>query len=69
MSAEEFQKSAVMIQRVFEEMYLGNGKNDPSVLTRLDRIEQVLEQLKSWKWILAAATISMVADIIMRHIR
>ena len=50
-------------------MYLGDGKYDPPVLTRLDRIEQILAQLKSWKWIIVAATVSMIADIISGHIK
>ncbi len=50
-------------------MYIGNGKNDPPVVTRLDRIEQVLEQLKSWKWILTATTLSMVAELILQYFK
>ena len=32
-----------MVQKLWEDMYMGRGKNDPSVISRLDRVEQVAE--------------------------
>ena len=69
MEFDELQNHEQMIQRMFKDMYLGHGKNDPPVLTRLDRIEQVLAQLRSWKWIIIAATVSMFAEIIRQYIK
>ena len=60
---------SAMVQRIYEDMYLGRGKNDPPVITRLDRIEQVLDSLKSWKWIMVASTLAMIGDIIAGHIK
>jgi hypothetical protein len=69
MGTEELQGPDTILQRMFKDMYLGDGKYDPPILTRLDRIEQILTQLKSWKWIIVAATVSMIADIIADHIK
>lgn len=57
------------IQRMYEDMYIGHGKLDPPVTTRLDRIEQILSDLKSWKWVLVGATLTMIADLVIGHIK
>lgn len=69
METEDLQNHEAMVQRIFKDMYLGHGKNDPPVVTRLDRIEQILAQFNSWKWIVVAATVSMIADIVAGHIK
>ena len=58
-----------MIERMYEDMYLGRGKADPPVITRLDRIEQVLESMKTWKWVMIGAILTMIGDIISGHIK
>lgn len=57
------------ITRIYEDMYFGRGKDDPSVITRLDRIEQILASLATWKWIMIAAILTMIGDIISTHIK
>ena len=57
------------VTRMYEDLYLGRGKDDPSMITRLDRIEQVLASLATWKWIMIAAIVTMVGEIISSHIK
>lgn len=66
---EELRTDEPMVQRMFRDMYLGRGKNDPPIVTRLDRLEQILGQLISLKWIIIGATIAMIANIIEAHIK
>ena len=57
------------IDRLYEDMYYGRGRDDPSVTTRLDRIEQILSEMRSWKWVLIGAIVAMIADIISSHVK
>lgn len=59
----------VKVDKIFEDMYYGNGNENPSVTMRLDRIERVLSEFRQWKWIIIAATVAMIADIISNHFR
>lgn len=57
------------LDRLYTDFYFGRGKDDPSVVTRLDRIEQIVASLAAWKWIIIAATVTMIADIITSHFK
>jgi len=63
------ENQSTLVQRMYVDMYLGRGKYDPPFTTRLDRVEQVLASLRSWKWIIIGATITMIANIIDGFIR
>ena len=60
---------AEKLARLYEDIYYGRGKDDPSVMTRLDRIEQILATLATLKWIMIAAIVTMIGDIVVSHVK
>lgn len=58
--------------KLYEDMYLGRGKNDPPVTLRLDRLEnsvaEMIRDAEKIKWILIATIASIIGDIISNHI-
>lgn len=57
------------IDKLYTDMYIGGDSDNPSTMLRLDRIEQVLSDLKTWKWVLMVAIVTMIADIISNHVK
>lgn len=62
---------ATLSERVEEleiEMYRGDGKENPSVLSRLALIEEAISSLRTVKWLLAGAILTAVFNIISTHV-
>ena len=54
---------------IYRDMYLGNGPKNPSITTRLFDIERILKDFTAIKWLLIAAIITGVANIVFSHIK
>lgn len=61
------------VDKLYLDMYLGSGKENPSVSTRLDRVEQVIENMTTnhnqIKWALYAALFLLLANLIGAHVK
>lgn len=57
------------VEKLYEDVYVGRDKDNPSIVMRLDRIEQILSDLRTWKWTLIVAIVTMIADIISNHVK
>lgn len=57
------------VDRVVVDMYYGRDKDNPPVTVRLDRLEQVVTDIKALKWAVIVAVITMVADIVGTHLK
>lgn len=57
------------IGKLEEDMYLGRGKENPSITTRLSLIEDTLSSLKTVKWLLAGAIITAIFNIVSSHVK
>ncbi len=54
--------------KVYVDMYEGEGKDNPSVTTRLDRLEQVAATNGRLFWAVVGAILAVVGDIISNHV-
>lgn len=56
--------------RLENDMYYGNGKNNPSLTVRMDRLETYFEKISKNMskivWLVLAAAITVIVDIIVR---
>lgn len=57
------------VDKMFTDLYVGDGKENPSLTTRVDRLEQILVTLSTWKWLLIACILTMIGDIVSSHIK
>ena len=57
------------VRAIHKAIYVGEGKDDPPIVTRLDRIEQSLATLNQVKWLLLAAIFMMIGNIISQHFK
>lgn len=64
---EEMDSLDTQVQSLHRAIYVGDGKDDPPIVTRLDRIEQSLATLNQVKWLLLAAIFMMIGNIISQH--
>lgn len=64
---EEMDSLGRRFQELHDAVYVGDGKDNPPIVTRLDRIEQSLATLNQVKWLLLAAIFTMLGNIISQH--
>lgn len=54
--------------KVYMDMYVGEGQENPSVTTRLDRLERVAATNGKLFWAVLGTILAVVGDIISNHI-
>lgn len=64
-SAEERRK----LEKIYIDMYEGDGKENPPIVTRLDRVERATLAINRLSWLCAAAILTAVGDIIVTHFK
>jgi hypothetical protein len=57
------------INKMYEDMYEGRGKENPPITTRLLDIEKTLSDFRALKFLLWAAIITGIGDIIFTHVK
>jgi hypothetical protein len=69
---EEMQDIGERVEKLYTDVYLGEGKNDPPITLRLDRVETAIESMTKnsdqLRWAIYSAIILMIANIIASHI-
>lgn len=69
---EEMQDIGERVEKLYKDVYLGEGKNDPPITLRLDRVETAIESMTKnsdqMRWAIYSAIILMIANIIASHI-
>ncbi len=69
---EEMQDIGERVEKLYKDVYLGEGKNDPPITLRLDRVETAIESMTKnsdqLRWAIYSAIILMIANIIASHI-
>ena len=50
------------------DMYFGRDKNNPSVMTRLALLEDVISSMKTIKWLLGGAIATAIINIFSTHL-
>jgi hypothetical protein len=56
------------IDEMYKELYLGTGKNNPSLMTRMTLVELAIGDLRKKKWALIVATLAAIGDIVVGHL-
>jgi hypothetical protein len=56
-------------EKVYFDMYEAQDMENPSVTTRLDRVERVVEDIKALKWAVFIAVLAMIGDMISQHVK
>lgn len=56
------------IDQMYNEIYVGDGKEDPSIMNRLSKIEDTLIELRKFKWSFIAIVLALIANIISQHV-
>ena len=59
---------ARQVDAMYKELYVGQGKDNPSLMTRVYNIEEAITDMRKMKWALIIATIAAVSDIVSQHI-
>jgi hypothetical protein len=59
------EKPLRVLRKIHTDMYVGDGPDDPSVTTRLDRIERSLGSLTRALWILFTACVMALATALV----
>lgn len=62
------QVCAKQVDVMYRELYEGQGKTNPSLMTRVYNIEEAIADMRKMKWALIIATIAAVSDIVSQHI-
>lgn len=61
------------VGKLMTDVYFGDGKDNPPILTRLDRVEQAIEAMTTnsnqMKWALYVAAAAMILNIISSHVK
>jgi signal recognition particle subunit SEC65 len=65
----DFKEVKRKAEKVYYDMYEAQDMENPSVTTRLDRVENVINDIKQLKWYILAAIIASVIDIASNHIK
>lgn len=58
-----------MVEKMYTDLYVGNGVNNPSITTRLASIEEVIRTFKHLFWIGVATLLTLIADIIVHLVK
>lgn len=54
--------------KVYADMYLGDGADDPPMTTRMARVEDAIASLAKLKWVVIGAIVALLVDIISPHL-
>jgi hypothetical protein len=55
------------VVKMYTDIYEGEGKDNPPVITRLSRLEDAIADIKKMKWALIIAALAAVSDIVASH--
>ena len=55
------------IHKLETDMYFGDGKENPSVATRLTTVENATAAVNKLTWVVILGIISAIGDIVSRH--
>jgi hypothetical protein len=51
-----------------KDMYHGEGVDNPSMMTRMDRVERAIGTMNKLTWVLIAAILAALGDIVQVHL-
>ena len=57
------------LAKVYCDMYEGDGKSNPPVTTRLDRIERTIASVNRLTWSLIGLALAEIANIVSQHLK
>lgn len=57
------------VDKLYLDMYVGEGKENPSMTTRLDRVEVSMAKMDKLQWIIIAGILAAIGDIIQQHLQ
>jgi hypothetical protein len=57
------------VDKIYKDMYIGDGKENPSITTRLFDAERTISDIKTLKVLLYGAILTGIAEIIFTHIK
>lgn len=72
-TVNEFSDLIEDVRKMYHDLYLGGGKSDPSITTRLSQVEDCLARistnLSKLTWIVIGILASVIGDIIIKFIK
>jgi hypothetical protein len=57
------------VAKLYYDMYEGDGKENPSVTTRLDRVERTIASVNRLTWSLIGLALAEIANIVSQHLK
>jgi hypothetical protein len=57
------------LAKVYCDMYEGDGKENPPVTTRLDRVERTIASVNRLTWSLIGLALAEIANIVSQHLK
>lgn len=58
-----------LLMKIEKDLYFGNGPKDPSITSRLISIEECLKDYKWLKRLSIATLVTVLADLITKHLK
>lgn len=65
----DLQEIANAVNKMYRDLYQGEGRENPSITTRLYDLEQTIKDFRIVKWLLVGAIVTGAADMIFSHIK
>jgi protein gp37 len=64
-----FKEHHERLTKVEVDVWIGKDAENPAIVMRIDRLEQAAAAVTQLKWIVTAAILAIVGDIISNHIK
>lgn len=52
---------------MYQDMYEGDGQQNPPIVTRLDRLENAASTVSKLTWVVMAAIVAAIIDAVSHH--
>lgn len=57
------------VDKLYCDMYEGDGKENPSMTTRMNAVEQTTATVNKLLWVVVGLAITVIGDIISNHLK
>lgn len=65
---KRFEEHHSRIKKIEVDVYYGDGVENPSMTTRMDRVEQAISTVNKLTWAVILGIIAVIGDIVQHHV-
>jgi len=62
----DLQEVANAVNEIYRDLYQGEGKDRPSLMTRVYDVEKVIADFRTLKWLMVAAIFTAIGDMVSK---